>query len=113
VFKRRRERAQIVRGNPELRVWLRVGALVALAAYLVAFVLENSQPRPLHFVFGTAHVSQDWLILLSVAIGIVIGVLASQLTHRRRTRRAQLTGAPTSDASRETPSSTSSTSTNE
>ena len=90
---------------------MRVAALVAIAAYLVAFIIENSKPRPLHFVFGTAHVSQDWLILLSVAIGIVVGVLASQLAHRRRARRAQPTGAATSEARSDTPSSTSSTST--
>jgi hypothetical protein len=38
-------------------------------------------------------------------------VLASQLAHRRRMRRPQPTGAATSEARRETPSSTSSTST--
>jgi uncharacterized integral membrane protein len=111
MLRRHRQRVRNVRRDPDTRVWIRVAALVALAAYLVAFIVENSKPRPMHFVFATAHVSQDWLILLSVAIGVVIGVLASQLAHRRRARRAQLTGAATSEARRETPSSTSSTST--
>jgi uncharacterized integral membrane protein len=89
VLRRHRERVANARRAPDLRVWIRVAALVALAAYLVAFILENSKSRPLHFVFTTAHVSLDWLILLSVAIGVVIGVLASQVAHRRRARRQQ------------------------
>ncbi|MDX6516719.1 MAG: hypothetical protein QOH73_2385 [Gaiellaceae bacterium] len=111
MLKRHRDRVSNVRRDPDIRVWVRVAALVAIAAFLVAFIIENSKPRPLHFVFATAQVSQDWLILLSVAIGIVIGVLASQLAHRRRQRRIQATAAPTSEARRETPSSTSSTAT--
>ena len=54
-----------------------------------AFIVENSKTQPLHFVFATAQVSLDWLILLSVAIGVVIGVLASQVAHRRRARKQQ------------------------
>src|SRR3954454_19487970 len=111
MLRRHRDRVQSARRDPDIRVWVRVAALVAIAAYLVAFVVENSKPKPLHFVFGTAHVSLDWLILLSLAIGVVVGVLASQLAHRRRARRAQATAAPTSEARRETPASTSSTST--
>jgi uncharacterized integral membrane protein len=111
VLRRHRDRVERARRDPDTRVWVRVAALVAIAAYLVAFIIENSKQRPLHFVFATARISLDWLILLCVAIGIVIGVLASQLAHRRRARRAQLTGAATSEARRETPSSTSSTST--
>ena len=87
MLRRHRERVANVRRDPDLRVWIRVAALVALAAYLVAFILENSKSRPLHFVFATAHVSQDWLILLSAVIGVVIGVLASQVAHRRRARQ--------------------------
>jgi len=45
--------------------------------------LSRAAPRYARF-FG---VSLDWLILLSVAIGVVIGVLASQVAHRRRARK--------------------------
>lgn len=89
MLRRHRERVANARRDPDTRVWIRVVALVALAAYLVAFVVENAKSRPLHFVFTTAHVSLDWLILLSVAIGVVIGVLASQVAHRRRARKQQ------------------------
>jgi uncharacterized integral membrane protein len=51
---------------------------------VIAFVLENRKQVHLHFVLFTAHVSQIWLILLAVAIGILIGALLSQLSRRRR-----------------------------
>jgi uncharacterized integral membrane protein len=89
MLRRHRQRVSDARRDPDIRVWVRVAALVALAAYLVAFIVENSKARPLHFVFGTAQVSLDWLVLLSVAIGVVIGVLASQVAHRRRARTQQ------------------------
>ena len=87
MLKRQRDRVEGVRQDPDLRVWARVVALVAVAGYLVAFVLENSNHHPLHFVFLTRNVSTIWLILLSVLIGLVAGVLASQVAHRRHERR--------------------------
>jgi uncharacterized integral membrane protein len=75
-------------------VWVRVVALVALAAYLIAFIVENSKSRPIHFVFGTAQVSVIWLILLTLGIGVVIGVLASQVAHRRRRRQLERQAPP-------------------
>ena len=62
--------------------------LLLLAAYAIAFVLENRKSVPLHFVFATANVSLVWLILLSLAVGFVVGILLSQLERRRRRRRA-------------------------
>ena len=37
-----------------------------------------------HFVFFTASVSLIWLILLAIGLGIVAGMLLSQLYRRRR-----------------------------
>lgn len=88
MLKRQRDRVDGARNDPDLRLWLRVGALVAVAAYLVAFVLENSGKHALHYVFGTRRVATTWLILLSVLIGFVAGILASQLNRRRHERRA-------------------------
>ena len=51
-------------------------------------MLENRKHVPLHFVFATANVSLIWLILLSLAVGFVVGILLSQLERRRRRRRA-------------------------
>jgi uncharacterized integral membrane protein len=66
------------------RLWAKLLLLVAAGAYLIAFVIENSKKVHLHFVLLTATVSLIWLILLSVAIGVLGGVLLSQLYRRRR-----------------------------
>ena len=65
------------------RFWARLLALVAIAAYVLAFVLENRKKVHLHFVLFTATVSLIWLILLSVAIGFVGGAILRQLYRRR------------------------------
>jgi uncharacterized integral membrane protein len=67
------------------RFWAKLIAVVVIACYLIAFVLENRKTVHLHFVLFTAKVSQIWLILLVLAIGILLGALLSQL-HRRRSR---------------------------
>jgi uncharacterized integral membrane protein len=66
------------------RFWLIVVALALILAYLVAFVAENSKSVTVRFVFFSGHTSVIWLILLSLAIGIVAGLLLSQLERRRR-----------------------------
>jgi uncharacterized integral membrane protein len=68
------------------RLWLKLLILFATLAYAIAFVLENRKEIGLHFVFATARVSLIWLILLSIALGLLGGVLLSQLYRRRRRR---------------------------
>ena len=70
------------------RLYVRLVLLILLAAYAIAFILENRKSVPLHFVFATANVSLVWLILLALGVGFVVGVLLSQLERRRRRRRA-------------------------
>jgi NhaP-type Na+/H+ or K+/H+ antiporter len=53
---------------------------------VIAFILENRKHVHLHFVLFTATVSQIWLILFSIAIGVIAGALLAQL-HRRRRRQ--------------------------
>ena len=65
------------------RFWVKLIGVVVLACYLIAFVLDNRKAVHLHFVFFTAKVSQIWLILLILAIGILLGALLSQLNRRR------------------------------
>lgn len=69
------------------RLYLRLLLIGLVAAYAIAFVLENNRHVHVHFVLGTARISQIWLILLSVGLGLVLGVLLSQLYRRRRRRR--------------------------
>ncbi len=66
------------------RLWLIVGALALIIAYLVAFVAENNKSVKVHFVFYTGQTSVIWLVLLSLVVGLVAGLLLSQLERRRR-----------------------------
>jgi len=68
-------------------LYLRLLVIILLAAWAIAFVLENRKSVNVHFVFATASVSLVWLILLGLAVGFVVGVLLSQLERRRRRRR--------------------------
>jgi uncharacterized integral membrane protein len=68
------------------RLYLRIIVLGLLIAYGIAFVLENNKHVHVHFVLGTARVSLIWVVLLSIALGLLLGVLVSQL-YRRRGRR--------------------------
>jgi uncharacterized integral membrane protein len=79
---------QELQENWQPKLYARLIALIVLAAYAIAFVLENKKSVHLHFVVATANVSLVWLILLSLAVGFVVGLLLSQLERRRRRRRA-------------------------
>jgi uncharacterized integral membrane protein len=82
--------------NWQPRLWIRVGLLVLLGAYLIAFIVGNDEEASVDFVLGEARTSLIWVILLSLLAGLVGGVLLSQLHRRRQARR--------SAASVETPS---------
>jgi uncharacterized integral membrane protein len=66
------------------RLYLRIVLLGLVLGYGPAFVLENNKQVKVHFVLGKAGVSLIWLILLSVGLGLVLGVLLSQLYRRGR-----------------------------
>jgi uncharacterized integral membrane protein len=74
--------------NWQPKLWLRLIVLGLLVAYVIAFVLENRKGVHVHFVLVTASVSLIWVILLSLALGLLVGILAAQLDRRRRRRRA-------------------------
>lgn len=74
-------------------LYFKVGLLLAVIGYSIAFVAENSRQIDIDFVFATAKVRLIWEILLLLAIGILGGILISQLyRHRRRARIAKKTG---------------------
>ena|SRR5688572_1320103 len=81
--------------NWQPRLWISLGVLILIVAYLIAFVVGNNEETSINFVFGKATTSLIWVILLSLLAGLIGGVLLSQL-HRRRHRLR-------SDASVETP----------
>jgi uncharacterized integral membrane protein len=65
------------------RLWITIVVLGLIVAYLIAFVAKNDAEVTVHFIFFTVRTSVIWLILLGLAIGIVVGVLLSQLERRR------------------------------
>ncbi len=83
--------------NWQPRLWVSLGLLILMVAYLIAFVVGNSDETRINFVFGEATTSLIWVILLSALAGLIGGVLLSQLHRRRYTR--------SSDASVEMPES--------
>lgn len=81
------------------RLWVTLGLLILIGAYLIAFVVGNDQKASVDFVFAQATTSLIWVILLSLLAGLVGGVLLSQL-HRRRQRKREArmeTPSPISD----------------
>lgn len=79
-------------GPPELpgeqtyqtRLWLQLGALLLAVAYVVGFVVANSDRTSVSFVLFSTTTSLIWVILLSLVIGLVGGILLSQLYRRRQ-----------------------------
>jgi uncharacterized integral membrane protein len=69
------------------KLYGRLIALGLVAAYAIAFVLENRSSVHIHFVFATTSVSLIWLVLLALALGVAGGMLLAQLDRRRRRRR--------------------------
>ena len=71
-------------------LYTRIALLLLVVAYAIAFVVQNTRQIKIDFVFTSAQVQLIWTILLLLAIGLVGGVLLSQLyRHRRRARLAK------------------------
>src|SRR4051794_11186037 len=68
------------------RLYVKLVILLAVIAFAIAFVLEKRKRGHMHFVFGTTEVSLIWVFLLSIALGLIGGVLLPQQTRRGRRR---------------------------
>jgi uncharacterized integral membrane protein len=66
-------------------LWSRLLAIAAIGVYVLLFVVLNTRTVKVSFVFANPKVSLIWVILLSLVVGVALGVLLSQL-HRRRQR---------------------------
>ena len=66
-------------------LWSRLIGIGVIALYALLFVVLNTKHVKVSFVFASTNVSLIWVILLSLAVGVTLGVLLSQL-HRRRQR---------------------------
>lgn len=68
----------------QLRLYAILIAFVLIVAWLIAFIVKNSDQVPIDFVLFSTSTSLIWLIILLLAIGFLGGVLLSQLYRRRR-----------------------------
>jgi uncharacterized integral membrane protein len=66
--------------------WIQLTAIALIGLYALLFIILNTHRAKVSFVFGTTRISVIWVILLSLAVGFVLGVLGSRL-HRRPKRR--------------------------
>ena len=78
---RRRPEGPIEDWQPRLYAIL-IG-LVLIVAWLIAFIIKNSDKVTIDFVLLSTRTSLIWLIILLLAIGFLGGVLLSQLYRRR------------------------------
>ena len=66
--------------------WIQLTAIGLVALYAILFIVLNTHRAKVSFVFGTTKVSVIWVILLSLAVGFVLGVLGTRLNRRRKRR---------------------------
>lgn len=62
----------------------KVVLLAVLAVYAVVFLLVNSETQDVNFVFFTVRTRLIWLILLSMALGAALAVVAPRYWRSRR-----------------------------
>jgi uncharacterized integral membrane protein len=68
-------------------LWTRLLPIALVGAYLILFVAFNTRMAKVDFVFASTRLSTIFLILLPFGIGIVLGVLVSQLYRHGKRRR--------------------------
>jgi uncharacterized integral membrane protein len=66
--------------------WIHLTAIGLVGLYALLFIILNTHRAKVSFVFGTTRISVIWVILLSLAVGVVLGALGSRLNRRRKRR---------------------------
>ena len=66
--------------------WVQLTAIGLVALYALLFIILNTDRAKVSFVFASAKISVIWVILLSLAVGFVLGVLGTRLNRRRKRR---------------------------
>lgn len=87
------DRAKRLDETYQPRLWLTLVVLGLLLAYVIYFIAANGQDVSVQFLFAEVQTSLIWVILLCLAIGIVAGVLLSQLYRRRRSASSETPSA--------------------
>ena len=81
------ERQPKARRSFQLGLWTRLLPLGVVFAYLILFIAFNTRMAKVDFVFSSTRVSTIFVILLPLGIGIVLGILLSQLYRHSKRRR--------------------------
>jgi uncharacterized integral membrane protein len=68
-------------------LWTRLVPLGVVGVYLILFIAFNTRMAKVDFVFSSTRVSTIFVILLPLGIGIVLGILLSQLYRHGKRRR--------------------------
>jgi uncharacterized integral membrane protein len=68
-------------------LWTRLVPIGVVSVYLILFIAFNTRPAKVDFVFSSTRISTIFLIVLPLGIGIVLGVLLSQLNRHSKRRR--------------------------
>lgn len=66
--------------------WVQLAAIGLVALYTILFIVLNTHRAKVSFVFASTKISVIWVILLSLAVGFVLGVLGARLNRRRKRR---------------------------
>jgi uncharacterized integral membrane protein len=74
------------------RLWAVLVGLTVIAIYVIAFVVKNDDQIEIDFVLFKATVSLIWTIVFMLALGVLGGVMLSQLYRRRRELRSREPG---------------------
>jgi uncharacterized integral membrane protein len=82
------------------RLWVLVLGLLLLSLYVIAFVVRNDKEISVDFVLFAQSVSLIWAIIFIFALGLLGGVLLSQLYRRRRANRSGKPADPVGDLGR-------------
>lgn len=88
------EQAKSPDGSPDEafqpQLWSKLILLLVLVGYGIALVVANSSKVKISFLFTSINVSKIWLILLCLVLGLLSGVLLSQMYRHRKSKRTQL-----------------------
>jgi uncharacterized integral membrane protein len=75
-----------VQAKRERTPWIQLTAIGLVALYTILFIVLNTNRAKVSFVFASTRISVIWVILLSLAVGFVLGVLGTRLNRRRKRR---------------------------
>jgi uncharacterized integral membrane protein len=81
--------ARFARNAHRTRLYIYLGAAVALLVFLIALVVANTGHVKVSWVVGSPSVSLVWLVISSAVFGLLLGLVIGALFHwRTRTPRA-------------------------